>query len=385
MSRQVRPFLGNYVVGELPRGCRLCSKGAKLVLLATGECNAGCFYCPLSTEKKGRDVVFANELKVGPDDIEAVLKEAKTIDALGTGITGGDPLERPERTLGYIGALKERFTEDHHIHLYTSIPVDEPLVSKLASAGLDEIRFHPPPTLWGRLMDSPYRRSVQLCKDSGMDAGLEIPALPKHEQKVLSLIDVLEALDADFLNLNELEYSETNWSALKGMGMTWRSETSNAMKGSENAAMSILQQASDIDLNISVHYCTSAYKDGVQLRNRLKRRAKNIARPHDAMTDDGTLIRGLIVLDPSIGSDGIAKAIEDLVQAFDVPDELVAADGSELMIAPWVLEEIAPDLEVPAFLIEIYPTADALEVERTPLNKAAMSASFIDTTRNGDR
>ena len=38
-----------------------------------------------------------------------------------------------------------------------------------------------------------------------------------------------------------------------------------------------------------------------------------------------------------------------------------------LEIAPWVLEEIAPHLGRPAYIVEEYPTADALEVERTPL------------------
>jgi pyruvate formate-lyase activating enzyme-like uncharacterized protein len=36
-------------------------------------------------------------------------------------------------------------------------------------------------------------------------------------------------------------------------------------------------------------------------------------------------------------------------------------------VAPWVLEKIAPALDVPAFMIEEYPTADGLEVERRRL------------------
>ena len=45
---------GSAANGELAEGCKYCVKGSKMVLLITGVCNAGCFYCPVSAEKKGR-------------------------------------------------------------------------------------------------------------------------------------------------------------------------------------------------------------------------------------------------------------------------------------------------------------------------------------------
>jgi pyruvate formate-lyase activating enzyme-like uncharacterized protein len=38
-------------------------------------------------------------------------------------------------------------------------------------------------------------------------------------------------------------------------------------------------------------------------------------------------------------------------------------------VAPWVLEEIASELELRSFIVEEYPTADRLEVEREPLRR----------------
>jgi pyruvate formate-lyase activating enzyme-like uncharacterized protein len=35
--------------------------------------------------------------------------------------------------------------------------------------------------------------------------------------------------------------------------------------------------------------------------------------------------------------------------------------------APWIVEEIASELPFKCYIIEEYPTADRLEVERTPL------------------
>jgi pyruvate formate-lyase activating enzyme-like uncharacterized protein len=77
------------LVGELPLGCRLCTKGSKMVLFVTGLCDSSCYYCPISQEKSGRDVVFADEMPV--IDEADILFEAKAIRSEGAGISGGDP------------------------------------------------------------------------------------------------------------------------------------------------------------------------------------------------------------------------------------------------------------------------------------------------------
>lgn len=72
----------------LPEGCRLCYMGAKMVLFITGSCGKNCFYCPVSYERKEKDLIFANERRVGKD--EDIIEEAISMEALGTGITGGN-------------------------------------------------------------------------------------------------------------------------------------------------------------------------------------------------------------------------------------------------------------------------------------------------------
>ncbi len=90
-----------------------------MVLFVTGRCNRTCWYCPLSKERKGQDVIFANERPVSSR--EDILEEAVAMSALGTGITGGEPLLVPERVAEFSRLLKERFGPEHHIHLYTGL------------------------------------------------------------------------------------------------------------------------------------------------------------------------------------------------------------------------------------------------------------------------
>ena len=131
---------GSAAEGEVAEGCKYCSEGSKMVLFVTGICDTGCRYCPVSLERKGKSGTYANELKVTSDD--DVIGEIEAMNALGTGITGGDPLCDMELTLHYIVLIKDHFGPEHHIHLYTS-KIDPEKIRLLRNAGLDEIRFHP--------------------------------------------------------------------------------------------------------------------------------------------------------------------------------------------------------------------------------------------------
>jgi pyruvate formate-lyase activating enzyme-like uncharacterized protein len=328
-----------------------------MVLLITGRCLTGCFYCPLSMRKKGKDVVFANELLV--KDESDILEEAGLIEAEGTGITGGDPLWELERTVEIIRLLKNAFGDSHHIHLYTST-IDADSYLRLEEAGLDEIRVHPPLALWNRMETSELgsiRRSID------MNIGLEVPVIPDEEGGLTSLMRYADGIGLDFVNLNELEFSETNCDALLERGFEVKHDISSAVEGSEGLGIKMLH----LDLDISRHYCSSSFKDRVQLRKRIMRRAENVALPLDLITDDGTLYKGVIE------SQDLEGVINLLVEEYDVPDDLMRIDPEKgrVEVAPWVLEEIAQELKLPAFLVEEYPTADRLEVEREPLNDPA--------------
>ena len=327
-----------------------------MVLFVTGLCSFHCFYCPVSDEKMYHDVVFADEKRVTSD--ADVLEEAHAIRAKGAGITGGDPLEAVDRTCHYIRLLKGEFGPSFHTHLYT-MSTDPGKIRALAAAGLDEIRFHVPPGLWSHPQALGFPTAVRLAKDLGMTVGLEVPLIPEREAGLVALIEWAETEGLAFVNLDEMEYSDANFARMKLRGYQVKHDLSYGVQGADQVALRLLERR----WRTTVHYCTSGYKDAWQLRTRIKRRAEHVARPWDVVTDDGTLVKGVIE------GDGLDDLLRDLTRKHRVPKKLMGLDAAKrrIEIAPWILEEIAPSLGRPSFVVEEYPTADGLEVERIRL------------------
>lgn len=332
-------------------GCDLCAQGAKLVLFITGECPRNCFYCPLSEKRRGLDGVFANERAVNSD--EDVIAEALNMSALGTGITGGEPLLKLDRVKHYISLLKQKFGREHHVHLYTSLPASEAELKVLRNSGLDEIRFHPPVEVWDSMEKSKYYESMKVARKLGVVVVIEIPAI----RSVEGIIRALEKAGG-YLILNELEFSDTNEAAMKAEGYEYRDDVSYAATGSEDIAKHIFTRCRGVPFR----FCSSRFKDAVQMRERLKRIAKNITRPFDEISDDGTLIYGLI-------SGGNAMEAVKILEKLEVPEDMYHIEGENIEIAWWILDEVAesfkPDFEL--CIIERYPTRDGLIVEKIPL------------------
>ena len=232
-------------------------------------------------------------------------------------------------------------------------------IRRLAEAGLDEIRFHVPPGLWPRAAESAFVAASRLARSLGLTVGIEVPLIPEREADLVRLIEWAGAEGLAFVNLNEMEFSDANFPRMKVHGYEMKHELSYGVKGADAVALRILGRK----WPTTVHYCTSGYKDGWQLRSRIKRRAENVARPWEVVTDDGTLVKGILE-----GSD-LEPLMRELASTHRVPKDLMGLDDvrKRLEIAPWILEAIAPSLGRPAFLVEEYPTADGLEVERTRL------------------
>jgi pyruvate formate-lyase activating enzyme-like uncharacterized protein len=321
------------------KGCVLCHQGAKMVLFVTGLCGKDCWYCPLSRERRGKDIVFANEHPVcSPEEI---LEEADAMSALGTGITGGEPLLVIDRVIDYCRLLKDRFGDEHQIHLYTARAPDETELQALRGH-VDEIRLHPSPECWDYLLSTGYAISARRAKELGFDIGIEVPALPGIERLIPALSVV------DFLNINELEWGETNADEMRRRGLELEDRMHNAIRGAR-------EWARDLCMKEKVHWCSSRFKDSVQLRERLKRTARNTARPFDEITEDGTIVYGEIELQDDPGA----------ITSFLKEGSFEVLPG-RIELSWWILAEEGERLPGEKRIIERYPN-NGMIVEVTPL------------------
>lgn len=309
MRRVLRTWAGSFLLGDLPRGCELCMHGLKLVLLITGLCDKRCWYCPLSREKKGRDVIYANERSVKKFD--DIVEEVESQGAEGAGITGGNPLLVFERTLGYIKLMKEVFGEDFHIHLYTAISPAFNLdkIKSLAEAGLDELRIH-------LMLDNPSEWKIMkklVEKIKNCDIGVEIPVIPGYLNEIKKMIRFLDESGVFFMNMNELEFSESNSFLLQMRGFKLKEGSFSAVEGSHETAMEALKWAEKNVSKLNMHYCPAFIKDSVQYKNRLIRTAKRVRRPHEKVTDEGTLVKLVLIPPPELELSAAALLVERVI------------------------------------------------------------------------
>jgi len=326
------------------KGCVLCQQGAKMVLFVTGRCGRSCWYCPLSGERKGKDTVFANDRRI--DSPDQIIAEAESMSALGTGITGGEPFLCLDRVAEYCCLLKGHFGPDHHIHLYTAtVPAVEEL-EKLKGL-VDEIRLHPPRECWETILDTGYITAAHHARAMGFAVGIEVPALPGLELLVPALAYL------DFLNVNELEWGETNAAAMRERSYEPEDGVHNAVRGARDWADELLRHN-------KVRWCASSFKDSVQLRERLKRIAMNTARPFDEVTDDGTVVYGVLEL-PAKGRDACLTRCRDALE----PGSF-AEFTDRIEMAWWLLDEKGVEVSGKRYVVERYPNG-GMVVEVTPL------------------
>ncbi|MHA1993185.1 MAG: hypothetical protein ACW97Z_01425 [Candidatus Hodarchaeales archaeon] len=364
---------GSAFAGPLSKGCRQCILGEKLVVLVSTKCSSNCFYCPLSNERKEANTSFANERPFS--NISDLLVEALHMEAKGASMTGGDPLELHsfDKTLSYCKVLKEQFSNDFHIHAYTrGKDLNRELLARIVPF-LDEIRFH----VINFEKDFP---NVQLTTEFDVDVGIEIPVIPtKGIDYYKRLIREFESIIPErdhfyFINLNELELSETNYRKILSHRLEVDKVNLSAVKDSSKLAIKIVDWASQ-NTKIPVHYCALATKDNVQLPNRLFRMAMNIKLPSDVVVEEGT-DRGLLIRGVIKASDYDLEEVKRyLVLEADVPANLVHIDHEKkrLLTNAAILEEISQEIisKFPKIIVgmaEEYPSHDNLQTTFIPFN-----------------
>jgi hypothetical protein len=342
-----------------------------MVLFVTGLCDSHCFYCPLSAEKKNHDVIFADEMPVRNES--DILYEIDAIGARGAGISGGDPLCKFDRTTRYIQLMREEMGPDFHIHLYTAksdITLEH--LTELHSAGLDEIRFHPQDDDWS---------GIHSALELDWRVGIEVPAIPNDEEALISIAERAEECGVHFLNINELEASESNFSNLVSLGFRLTSLDAASIEGSESTAIEVLSWAATNLDRLTLHYCSARFKDSIQMRNRLERRLRRTIRPFEERAEDEPLlILGVIRAKHGshLSSEQLQSLWDILIDNYEVPTDLSNLDiaRDRIEIAPWIIVELADELsdelaeealDLEIGIVYEYPSFDRLQTQFIPL------------------
>jgi pyruvate formate-lyase activating enzyme-like uncharacterized protein len=251
---------------RLPPGCASCLEGQGSNLYVTGLCTRDCFFCFNQKPRKDETVVHGIPIDEPAEAAEIVARYGLR----SVGLSGGEPLLRPERVLALLGVLKA-MPNAPRVDLYTNgdlATVD--LLARLRRAGLDAIRFD----LAARDYDlAPVRRAMRIFDE----VAVEIPVVPEHKDRLESMVLELDALGVPFLNIHELFLCAENSERVTAEGQTplrdesrhllWRPTAASGL-----AALDLLLFALERTKTLSVYYCSCGTQELIASRGLARRR-----------------------------------------------------------------------------------------------------------------
>lgn len=252
---------------RLPPGCTSCLEGQGSNLYVTGLCTRDCFFCFNQKPRKDETVVHGIPVDEPAEAVEIIARYGLR----SVGLSGGEPLLRPERVLALLGALKA-MPDPPRVDLYTNGDLaTDALLLRLRDAGLDAIRFD----LAARDYDlEPVRRARKIFEE----VAVEIPVVPEHREKLERMVLDLDALGVPFLNIHELFLCAENRDRVVADGqvplksdsahLLWRPTADSGV-----AALDLLLFALEKTKTLSVYYCSCGTQEAIASRGLARRRA----------------------------------------------------------------------------------------------------------------
>ncbi|GAG33807.1 unnamed protein product, partial [marine sediment metagenome] len=177
-------------------------------------------------------------------------------------------------------------------------------------------------------------------------------------------------IGANFINLNEFEYSLPNSQHLLERNFKLETGTIASVKNSKECAIKIMYDIVP-KVTLKIHFCTIIAKDYWQLRERYLRRAKAVKLKYEEITREGLLLYALI--------EGEEKDIKDfcnlLLNELKVPQNFLACEVTTIKLPiKFAMEEILLDLliqhNLQGYIIEMTPFREEKYqqiTEKTPI------------------
>jgi uncharacterized protein len=340
----MKTIYSSYCINNLPKGCKYCVKGEKLVLFISGICKRNCWYCSLSKKRKNKNITWANEREI--KNPKQAIEEAVESNSTSAGITGGDPLNNINRTIKYSKALKNKFKSSFHIHIYLPTKNVNKTNLKKISKYIDEVRFHPE-FLINKNSTNEDIKKISLANKfwKKKNIGIELPMIPEKKQEILDFIKKIRDY-IGFVNLNELEISETNFNIMTKKYKF--NDTGYVIKSSKSAGLWLLKNLKQNKINLNIHFCTAELKNNFQFKNRLK--LHEISK-YGKRTNEG-LVKYLVTYKKPKEK---GKYYHDKKKNRYILSEALA-------------KKILKNNLNKIYLIEEFPTYDGIEVEKELLN-----------------
>ncbi|MBI5883590.1 MAG: radical SAM protein [Elusimicrobia bacterium] len=239
--------------GPLPRGCVPCLKGRGSNVSLTTLCNRDCFFC-FNPKPRADDLSVHGR---GAGSVEEAGRILASQAPASVGISGGEPLLFPDRTLALIRKVRERLPKAW-IDLYTNGGLlTRDLLERLKAAGTGSLRIN--------LAANAYDTSpVRLALLFFPDLAVEIPVIPGHEPRLRRLMTRLEELGARHLILHELFRSGHNADRLDKAGLLRRAAprlrpglTWSGEAASGESCLRLLAWAMEKKFRLGVYYCST--------------------------------------------------------------------------------------------------------------------------------
>lgn len=330
---------------KLAPGCKVCAGGQWSCLFISGICNGNCFYCPApqneDTPPVSQNIFFSSAAEYA-DYVEK-------LGFKGVGLSGGEPLIKFDLCLEYIRELRKRFTNNFHIWLYTNgILGTKEKFKALKDAGLNEIRFDIGATAYSL-------ESVKMASEFFENLTIEIPSVPEDLELLKVKLPEMEALKVKYLNLHQLRITPHNFENLLKRNYTYIHGKKALVAESEISALETINYCLEKNINVSVNYCSFAYKNRIQTAAARKKAAKLIREKYDDITENGYLRRVYIKGDRSfcdekeinlkaiLGNEGFERKGEKIYFKFNL-FPLFTSPGLEINIEyhePFILPSIS--------------------------------------------
>jgi len=223
-------------------------------LFITGKCNANCFYCP--TSQTHDDLPTTQNLSF--ESPSAYAEYVNHFQFKGVGFSGGEPFLVYDRVVSFLKKLRKKCAPDLYVWLYTNgILVDEVRLKKLASLGLNEIRFDIGATNFS--LDK-----VKMAKGIIENVTIEIPAIPEELKRMKLLLPEMIKAGVSNLNLHQLRLTKYNAPKLLKRDYTYVADERPLVLESEIMALELIKYAKESQLEIGINYCSFNFKHRFQ-------------------------------------------------------------------------------------------------------------------------